>query len=443
MEVGKVPPHDIEAEQAVIGSMLTDKDAVISAVEKLKPEDFYREDNKAIYEAILSLYSKAEPIDIITVKDELIGNGKFETVGGLEYLAMLPDKVPLTTNIDQYIKIVEEKSILRNLIKASTDIINLGYGQTEETDAIIDIAEKKIFDIMQRKNQKGYSQIKDILIETFAEIEKLYNQKGYVTGVPTGFVDLDQITAGLHKSDLVLVAARPAMGKSAFALNIATYAAIKANTPTVIFSLEMSKEQLVNRILCCEAMVDSNKVRTGKIEEADWIKLATALGPLSEAPIYIDDTPGISIMEIRAKCRKLKLEKNIGLIVIDYLQLIQGTGKKGASREQEISEISRSLKILAKELDVPVIALSQLSRAAEQRQDHRPMLSDLRESGAIEQDADIVMFLYRDDYYNQDTEKKNIAEVILAKHRAGSTGTVELLWLGNYTKFVNIEKYRG
>lgn len=443
MEVGKVPPHDIEAEQAVIGSMLTDKDAVISAVEKLKPEDFYREDNKAIYEAILSLYSKAEPIDIITVKDELIGNGKFETVGGLEYLAMLPDKVPLTTNIDQYIKIVEEKSILRNLIKASTDIINLGYGQTEETDAIIDIAEKKIFDIMQRKNQKGYSQIKDILIETFAEIEKLYNQKGYVTGVPTGFVDLDQITAGLHKSDLVLVAARPAMGKSAFALNIATYAAIKANTPTVIFSLEMSKEQLVNRILCCEAMVDSNKVRTGKIEEADWVKLATALGPLSEAPIYIDDTPGISIMEIRAKCRKLKLEKNIGLIVIDYLQLIQGTGKKGASREQEISEISRSLKILAKELDVPVIALSQLSRAAEQRQDHRPMLSDLRESGAIEQDADIVMFLYRDDYYNQDTEKKNIAEVILAKHRAGSTGTVELLWLGNYTKFVNIEKYRG
>lgn len=443
METGKIPPHDIQAEQAVIGSMLTDKDAVIDAVEKLKPEDFYREDNKAIYEAILSLYAKAEPVDIITVKDELIGNGKFDIIGGLEYLAVLPDKVPLTSNIEQYIRIVEEKSILRNLIKASTDIINLGYGQTEETDAIIDIAEKKIFDIMQRKNQKGYSQIKDVLIETFAEIEKLYNQKGYVTGVPTGFVDLDQITAGLHKSDLILVAARPAMGKSAFALNIATYAAIKGNTPTVIFNLEMSKEQLVNRILCCEAMVDSNKVRTGKIEETDWEKLATALGPLSEAPIYIDDTPGISIMEIRAKCRKLKLEKDIGLIVIDYLQLIQGTGKRGASREQEISEISRSLKILAKELDVPVIALSQLSRAAEQRQDHRPMLSDLRESGAIEQDADIVMFLYRDDYYNQDSEKKNIAEVIIAKHRAGSTGTIELLWLGNYTKFANIERYRG
>lgn len=307
----------------------------------------------------------------------------------------------------------------------------------------MDVAEKKIFEIMQKKNQKGYTPIKDVLIDTFAEIEKLYNQKGYVTGVPTGFADLDQITAGLHPSDLVLIAARPAMGKSAFALNIATNAAIRGNTPTVVFGLEMSKEQMVNRILCSEAMVDSQKVRTGKIEEADWMKLATALGPLSEAPIYVDDTPGISIMEIRAKCRKLKLEKNIGLIVIDYLQLIQGTGKKGTSREQEISEISRSLKILAKELNVPVVALSQLSRAAEQRQDHRPMLSDLRESGAIEQDADIVMFLYRDDYYNPDTEKKNVAEVIIAKHRAGSTGTVELLWLNNYTKFANIEKYRG
>ena len=306
----------------------------------------------------------------------------------------------------------------------------------------MDHAEKKIFDIMQNKNQKGYSVIKDILVESFAEIEKLYNQKEPITGIPTGFADLDYKTAGLHNSDLVLVAARPAMGKSAFALNIATNAAVQAKVPVVIFNLEMSKSQLVSRILCSEAMVDSNKVRTGKVEEDDWVKLATALGPLSEAPIYIDDTPGITVTEIRAKCRKLKIEKNIGLIVIDYLQLIQGSGKRNASREQEISEISRSLKILAKELDVPVIALSQLSRAAEQRADHRPMLSDLRESGAIEQDADIVMFLYRDDYYNPDSEKKNIAEVIMAKHRAGSTGTVELLWLGSYTKFVNIEKYR-
>lgn len=442
MDLGKVPPHDIEAEQAVIGSMLTDKDAVVEAIEVLKEDDFYRQDNKLIYEAIVNLYNRAEPIDIITVKAELVSLGKFEQVGGLEYLAMLPDKVPTTANVDKYIRIVEEKSVLRRLIKASNELIDLGYAETEDLDTIMDQAEKKIFEIAQGKNQKGYSALKDILVESFAEIEKLYNQKEPITGIPTGFADLDYKTAGLHNSDLVLVAARPAMGKSAFALNIATNAAMQAKVPVVIFNLEMSKSQLVNRILCSEAMVDSNKIRTGKIEEDDWVKLATALGPLSEAPIYIDDTPGITVTEIRAKCRKLKLEKNIGLIVIDYLQLIQGTGKRNASREQEISEISRSLKILAKELDVPVIALSQLSRAAEQRADHRPMLSDLRESGAIEQDADIVMFLYRDDYYNPDTEKKNIAEVIMAKHRAGSTGTVELLWLGNYTKFVNIERYR-
>ena len=442
MDLGKIPPHDIDAEQAVIGSMLTDKDAVVDAIEILKPDDFYRQDNKTIYEAILNLYNRAEPIDIITVKSELTSIGKLDAVGGLEYIAVLPDKVPTTANVEKYIKIVEEKSILRRLIKASNEFIDLGYAQNEEVDAIIDQAEKKIFEISQGKNQKGYTPIKDILVESFAELEKLYNQKEPITGIPTGFADLDYKTAGLHNSDLVLVAARPAMGKSAFALNIATNAAVQAKVPVVIFNLEMSKSQLVSRILCSEAMVDSNKVRTGKIEEDDWVKLATALGPLSEAPIYIDDTPGITVTEIRAKCRKLKMEKNIGLIVIDYLQLIQGSGKRNSSREQEISEISRSLKILAKELDVPVIALSQLSRAAEQRADHRPMLSDLRESGAIEQDADIVMFLYRDDYYNPDSEKKNIAEVIMAKHRAGSTGTVELLWLGSYTKFVNIEKYR-
>ncbi len=440
MEIGKIPPHDIEAEQAVLGAMLTDKDAVIESLETLRKDDFYREDNKIVFEAIFNLYNKAEPIDIITVKDELVSMNKFDAVGGLEYLAVLPDKVPLVSNVDRYIKIVEEKAILRNLIKASNDIVSLGYAETEEVDDIIESAEKKIFEITQKKNTKGYTPIKDILVESFAELERLYNQKTPITGVPTGFADLDYKTSGLHKSDLILVAARPAMGKSAFVLNIAANAALKANVPVVIFNLEMSKEQLVNRMLCSEAMVDSNKVRTGKIEEDDWVKLATALGPLSEAPIYIDDTPGISIMEIRAKCRKLKMEKNIGMVIIDYLQLVQGSGKRNASREQEISEISRSLKILAKELDVPVIALSQLSRAAEQRQDHRPMLSDLRESGAIEQDADIVMFIYRDDYYNENSEKKNIAEITLAKHRSGSTGTVELLWLGNYTKFVNIER---
>lgn len=442
MEVGKVPPHDTEAEQAVIGSMLTDKDAIISAIEVLKEDDFYREDNKTIYSAILNLYNRAEPVDIITLKAELSSLGKLEAVGGLEYLAELPDKVPTTANVDKYIKIVEEKSLLRNLLKTANEIIKLGYDETQEVDVLMDQAEKKIFDAIQSRNQKGYSSIKDILVDTFTELEQLYNQKQHITGVPTGFADLDYKTAGFHNSDLILVAARPAMGKSAFALNIASYAATRGNVPVAIFSLEMSKEQMVNRILCSEAMVDSNKVRTGKIDDEDWAKLAEASGTLSESKIFIDDTPGISIMEIRAKCRKLKLEQDIGMVVIDYLQLVQGSGKRGASREQEIAEISRSLKILAKEINVPVIALSQLSRAPEQRPDHRPMLSDLRESGSIEQDADIVMFLYRDDYYNEDSEKKNIAEVILAKHRSGSTGTVELLWLGNYTKFANIEKYR-
>ena len=443
MELGKIPPNDVEAEQAVIGSMLTDRDAVISAIEVLKEEDFYREDNKTIYEAILNLYNRSEPIDIITLKAELTSMGMFDKIGGLEYIVGLPEKVPTTANVEKYISIVKEKSELRRLIKAANEIIEQGYDPTENIDDIMNSAEKKIFNIMQDKDLKSYSPIKDVLIDAFTELEQLYNQKQHITGVPTGFIDLDYKTAGLHNSDLILIAARPAMGKSAFALNIATNAALKAKVPAVLFSLEMSKEQMVNRILCSEAMVDSNKVRTGKIDDDDWIKLADTMGDLSEAPIYIDDTPGISINEIRAKCRKLKIEKNIGLVVIDYLQLVQGSSKRAqGSREQEISEISRSLKILAKEINVPVIALSQLSRAPEQRPDHRPMLSDLRESGAIEQDADIVMFLYRDDYYNEDSEDKGLAEVIVAKHRAGSTGTVKLVWLGNYTKFANMERYR-
>ena len=420
--------------------MLTDNDAVMAAVEVLKEDAFYREDNKIIYQAILNLYSKSEPIDIITLKDELESMGKFEQVGGFEYLASLPDKVPTTANVQKYIKIVEEKSVLRNLIKTANEIIELGYNPTEDVEDIMDGAEKKIFDIMQSKNTKSYTPIKDVLVESFTNLERLYNQKQHVTGVPTQFYDLDDKTAGLHGSELILVAARPAMGKTAFALNIATNAALRANVPVAIFSLEMSKDQLVNRMLCSEAMVDSNKVRTGKLDEEDWTKLAEAIGPLSEAGVYIDDTPGISVMEIRTKCRKLKMEKNIGLVVIDYLQLISGSNKRNGSREQEISEISRSLKVLAKELNVPVIALSQLSRAVEQRDDHRPMLSDLRESGAIEQDADIVMFLYRDDYYNKESAEKDIAEVIIAKQRGGSTGTVKLYWMGNYTKFVNIER---
>lgn len=441
MELGKIPPHDIEAEQAILGCMLTDKDAVIATIEALREDDFYREDNKAIYSAILNLYSKNEPIDIITVKAELVESGNLEKVGGLEYLAGLPERVPTTANIDKYIKIAEEKAMLRNLIRSANDLISLGYSETEEVDSIMDMAEKRVFELASKKNSKGYTPIKDVLVETFAELEKLYNKKGHISGISTGFSQLDYRTSGLHNSDLIIVAARPAMGKSAFAVNIATNVAVKSKVPVAIFSLEMSKEQIGSRILCSEAMVDSNKIRTGQIEDDDWMKLASTLGMLSEAPMYIDDTPGISIMEIRAKCRKLKLEKDIGLVVIDYMQLVQGSGKKNSSREQEISEISRSLKILAKELNIPVIALSQLSRAAEQRkEDHRPMLSDLRESGAIEQDADIVIFLYRDDYYNQESEKKNVAEIILAKHRGGATGTVELAWLPSYTKYANLDK---
>ncbi len=438
MDVGRIPPHDIEAEQAILGSMLTDKDAVLSSVEALKEDAFYREDNKAIYAAILSLYAKSEPIDIITVKNELVEAGNFERVGGMEYLASLPDKVPTTANVERYVKIVEEKYMLRNLIQSANDLLALGYDETEEVDDILDVAEKKIFDLAQNKNTRGYASIKDVLVESFAELERLYNQKGSITGVPTGFIDLDNMTSGLHGSELIILAARPAMGKSAFAINIATNAAVKNNIPVVIFNLEMSKEQIGNRILCSEAMVDSNKIRTGQIEDSDWGKLATASGILSDAPIYIDDTPGITVMEIRAKCRKLAMDKKIGMIVIDYLQLIRGSNKKNGTREQEISEISRSLKILAKELNVPVIALSQLSRSVESREDKRPMLSDLRESGAIEQDADIVMFLYRDDYYNEDSSDKNKAEVILAKHRGGSTGTRKLLWMPSYTKFGNL-----
>ena len=439
MELGKVPPHDIEAEQAVLGSMLTDKDAVIAAMETLKPESFYREDDKAIYEAMQNLYSRAEPIDLITLKNELGSMSKLEQVGGLEYLANLPEKAPTSANVQKYISIVEEKSMLRSLIKTANELVDLGYSQTEDVEDIMDHAEKKIFDIMQNKNQKGYTPIKDVLVESFTKLEELYNRKQPITGVPTGFTDLDYKLAGLHGSELILLAARPAMGKTAFVLNLAANAALRGGAGVAIFSLEMSKDQLVNRMLCSEAMVDSNKMRTGKLEEDDWAKLASAIGPLSEANIFIDDTPGITVMEIRTKCRKLKLEKDIGLVIIDYLQLITGNSKKGGSREQEISEISRSLKILAKELNVPVIALSQLSRAVEQRPDHRPMLSDLRESGAIEQDADIVMFLYRDDVYNKESEKKDIAEVIIAKQRGGSTGTVDLLWMGSYTKFVNLE----
>jgi replicative DNA helicase len=440
--IGRVPPQDIQAEQGVLGSMLLESELISSAAEILKREDFYREDHGEIYECILSLFEKSEPVDIITVSDQLRARGSQDTTGGLEYLTHLVNMVPTTSNIKYYINSVYEKSILRKLIRVSSEITDMGYEASEEVSIVLDRAEKSIFDIIQKRNARGMIHISEVLNDAFTKLEELYNNKGSITGVPTGFADLDSKLAGLQNSDLILIAARPGMGKTSFALNIAQHAAVHHGVPVAVFSLEMSKEQLANRILSSEVMIDSQRLRTGKLNEDDWPRIAQSLGPLSKAPVYIDDTSGISVMEIRAKCRRLKIEKNLGLVIIDYLQLMQGRGRN-ENRQQEISEISRSLKIMAKEINVPVVTLSQLSRAPEQRSDHRPMLSDLRESGAIEQDADIVIFLYRDDYYNKDTEKKNIAEVIVSKHRNGSTGKIELLWMEEYTKFGSIAQGAG
>ena len=439
--ISKAQPNDILAEQAVLGAMLVDKDAVIASIEVLKSEDFYREDNKEIYAAMLELYSIGKSIDMITLKDQLTLRGTLDKVGGISYIASLVDNVPAVSNVENYIKIVEEKSVIRNLIKTANEIIRNSYSGTEDVDALVEQAEKRIFDVVQERNSRGYASIREILINVFDEIEEISKSGQSISGLESGFIDLDAKTSGLNKSALLIVAARPAMGKSAFVLNIASYVARHQKTPVMIFNLEMSKEEVTKRILCAESEVDSTKVKNATLESEDWLKLGEASGRLSDMPIYIDDTPGLTSAELRAKCRKAKLEKNIGLVIIDYLQLMESKNKS-SSRQQEVSEISRSLKILAKELNIPVIALSQLSRATESRTDHRPMLSDLRESGSIEQDADIVMFLHREDYYNEDTEKKNIAEVIIAKHRSGATGTVELLWLANYTKFANIERYR-
>ena len=435
----KVPPHDAEAEQAVLSSMFIDREAVSVAMEVLKGDDFYRPDNRAVFEAALELFAKGEPIDIITVKNRLEEKGIFEQVGGIGYISQIASSVGSSVNIRNYAKIVKDKAVLRTLIKTTGEITQQCYDGTESINHILDNAEQGIFNIMEGRSSSGIFHIKDVAVSAFERIEDIYKNKGKLTGVPSGFADFDAKTAGLQPSDLILLAARPSMGKTAFALNIAQNAAIRANVPVAIFSLEMSKEQLVNRMLCSEAMIDAQKLRTGELNEDDWPKLIQAIGPLSQADIYIDDTPGVSPMDIRAKCRKLKLEKGVGLILIDYLQLMSSDSKTD-SRQQEISEISRSLKAIAREMNAPVVALSQLSRACESRTDHRPMLSDLRESGAIEQDADVVAFLYRDEYYFPDTEKKNQAELIIAKQRNGPTGTVDLMWLGQYTKFANMMK---
>jgi replicative DNA helicase len=437
--LGRIPPQNIEAEQAVLGSMLVDKDIIPEVMEILNVDDFYKESHKVIFDAMVDLFESGEPVDLVTVSERIGKAGQLDVIGGITYLTDIAVAVPTTANVKHYAGIVWEKSILRRLIKGATDIVNMGYEAREEVAYVLDRAEQTIFDIMQKRNMGGPYHIKDVLVDTFNRLEELYNSKSSITGVPSGFTDLDYKTAGFQKSDLIMIAARPSMGKSSLALNIAQHAAIHHQVPVAIFSLEMSREQIANRILASEVMIDNQKISTGKLDDEDWQKIARALGPLSQAAIYIDDTAGASVVEISAKCRRLKLEKNIGLVIIDYLQLMQGRGR-AESRQQEISEISRSLKILAKEINIPVIALSQLSRAPEARSDHRPMLSDLRESGAIEQDADIVMFIYRDDYYNPESEKQNIAEIIIAKHRNGSTGTVELRWFGEYTKFANLKK---
>ena len=439
--IGKIPPHSIEAEQSVLGAMLLDREAIITASEHIKPEDFYKDSHREVYEAVMDLFDKGEPVDLVTLTEQLRQRNTLEAVGGVAFLADLSSSVPTTANAVHYAKIIQEKSLLRKLIKVCGEISNMSYEAAEEAGVIVEFAEKGIFDISQSRTSKGFIPLKEILVSNFNRIEELYNTKGRTTGVSTGFIDIDGKTSGLQKSDLILVAARPSMGKTALALNIAQHAALKTGIPVAIFSLEMSKEQLVNRMICAEANIDSHKLRTGNLGDEDWPKLAEAVSRLSKASIYIDDTPGITVAEMRSKSRRLKLERGLELILIDYLQLMQGSGRAESS-QQEISEISRALKALAREMDCPVLAISQLSRAPEMRSEHRPMLSDLRESGAIEQDADVVMFLYRDEYYHPDTEKKGIAEVILAKQRNGPTGTIELVWLDRFTKFADMAKYQ-
>lgn len=434
----RIPPHNIEAEQSVLGAMIMDRDAVIVASEILIPSDFYKPNHAQIFEAMMELHLSACPIDLVTLQDRLIQKGVLEQIGGLGYLGDLATFVPTSAHIKQYATIVQEKSTLRKLIKASNDISAKSFEATDTVENIISYAEKTILETTQNKKTDEFSKISDVLLTSLDKIEAAHKTHGGITGIETGFIDLDYRTTGLQPSDFILVAARPSMGKTAFALNIVQTVGIKNKKKVAIFSLEMSKDQLVTRMLCAEAMIDSQKLRSGEMNQEDWDKMAQCMPNIANSPIFIDDTPGLNIRELQAKCRRLKMEqKGLDLIMIDYLQLMNSTGN-GKSREQEISEISRALKALAREMNAPVVALSQLSRACETRQDHRPMLADLRESGAIEQDADVVMFLYRDEYYHPDTEKKNRGEVIIAKQRNGPTGTIELMWLGQYTKFANM-----
>lgn len=432
-------PHSVEAEQSVIGAMLMDKDAVTVASEMLTVEDFYQKQYGILFEAMTELYSEGKPIDLITLQNRLKEKDVPAEVSSLEFVRDMLTTVPTSANVKYYAEIVSEKAILRKLIKVNEEIAAACYAGKERVEDIMEDTEKKIFQVLQRKSGDSFVPIKEVVLNALDKIEAASRSKGNVTGLATGFIDLDYRTSGLQPSDLILIAARPSMGKTAFVLNIAEYMAFRSNLTVAIFSLEMSKEQLVNRLFSLESRVDAQVLRNGNLSDNDWSSLIEAAGTIGRSNLIIDDTPGISVAELRSKCRKFKLEHNLGIIMIDYLQLMQGS-RRAESRQQEISEISRSLKEIARELQVPVVALSQLSRAVEQRPDHRPMLSDLRESGAIEQDADVVMFLYRDDYYNHDTEKKDVAEVIIAKQRNGPIGTVELAWLPRFTKFANMKK---
>ena len=437
--IKRILPHSPEAEQSVIGSMIMSRDAIVEASEIITGADFYQQQYGIVFEAMIELHDEGKAVDLITLQERLKEKDLPPEISSMEFVRDLLSAVPTSANVKYYAEIVAEKSMLRKLIKTTEEITNACYLGKEKTQDILEVTEKKIFDLVQNRGSEEFVPIRQVVLNAIEKIEKASRSQGSVTGIPTGFIDLDYKMSGFQPSDLILVAARPSMGKTAFVLNIAQYMAFEKHLTVAIFCLEMSKEQLVNRLLALESKVDSQNIRTGNLEDEEWAKLIEGANIIGKSNLIIDDKPGISISELRSKCRKYKMEHNLGVIFIDYLQLMTGSGRS-ESRQQEISEISRSLKALARELNVPVVALSQLSRAVEQRPDHRPMLSDLRESGAIEQDADVVMFIYRDDYYNKDSENKNIAEIIIAKQRNGPIGTVNLVWLPNYTKFVNMKK---
>ena len=438
--VKRVLPHSIEAEQSVIGSMLMDRDAVIAASEILTADDFYQRQYGVMFGSMVELFNEGKPVDLVTLQDRLKEKDVPPEVSSLDFVREILTTVPTSANVKHYAQIVQEKAVLRRLIRVNEEIANSCYAGKDSLEHILAHTEKSIFDLLQSRNSGEFVPIRQVALNVLEKIEQAAKTNDTVTGIPTGFIDLDYRTSGFQPSDFILIAARPSMGKTAFVLNVVEHVAVKKQYPCMVFSLEMSKEQLVNRMLSMESNVDSQKLRTGSLTDADWDAVIEGVGTIGNSKLLIDDTPGISIMELRSKCRKVKLEFGLSLVIIDYLQLMSGSGKSGDNRQQEISEISRSLKALARELNAPVIALSQLSRACETRQDHRPMLSDLRESGAIEQDADVVMFLYRDDYYNKDTDTPNIAEVIIAKQRNGPIGTIQLMWRPELTKFANLAR---